>query len=177
MNDIEFDEVNVKLGDRQARIYSMGLRFASIGQPVYIPAHGQVTTYVATIRAESGPLVLVADVDGLGLRNIGVSATNAAQRIALEIGPALARLHGCAPEALHWVALDSEGRFDRWWCSRDPVEHQPLLTPAGSTAEPRSKQAFYDAYPGAARELMLHVIAAALMDPRHEAQSSYAHDH
>lgn len=177
MNEIAFDEHSVQVGDRQARIYSLGLSLAGTAQALCVPARGPVTTYVASIQEAAGPLVLVADVEGLGLHNEGVSATNAAHRIAVEIGPALARLHGSEVQQLQWVALDSMGQFDRWWWTPDAVEFQPLLPPPGSTAAPRSKQAFYDAYPFAARELMLQVVAAALGDPRSWAQPSLAETH
>ncbi len=176
---IVFDIVTENLPPGCERMFSARLGLANLSAPFSFDATKQPSTmYVASIRAaaRARPVVLVGDLDGLCLRNTGVSATNAAERVIGEIGPLVAQLHGCDVADLDWVAIDSEGHFDRWWVAQGVPEFQPLLAPPGSEAANRSKDAFKDSYPHAGHALFLQLLKMVVTDPCHEARSA-AQDH
>lgn len=133
------------------------------------PAQACANIYLVAARhsVEQPPLVLLADVDALGLPNVGASATNAAEVVIYRWCEDLAAHFGCESSDLEWVEYDSMAQFDRIVPTREGVRFEPLLAP-GST--PRTRAAFDLAYPALAGDLMRQLVLMALTDPRHELQ-------
>ncbi len=169
-SSIAFDVTTVTLPTGKERMLCARAALPHLTAPISFDLTDHAATmYIASLRPNPGarPLVVVADVDGLCLKNHGASVTNAAERVVAEIGPALAQLHGVALVDLEWIAVDSEGFYDRWWPARDSLEFQPLLAPAASGIPNRSKEAFHATYPKAGFALTRELVWMVVNDTCH----------
>ncbi len=100
---------------------------------------------VAGSMHASFALVLVADLQALGLPNRGASATNAMDRIVSRFGVLSARF-ALPPRTLVWVELDSDGHFDMVYPTEGSCVFGPLRSVTGRVRA-RSIHAFEELFP------------------------------
>lgn len=114
------------------------------------------------------PIALVADVAGLGIPNVGASATDAADAVVRQFGPLVAQVLSCQPADIGWVCVGPDARYDHWKSAGDRamVQASPI---EGTTPglPPRCREAFDDLYPDL-YDLNLRMVWLALHDPVHQ---------
>jgi hypothetical protein len=172
IQEVHLDAMMVAIagGTRPLMSTRMLMRFAG-GKVEFPDDHTPCGLYLQVLSPALGaaPLVVVADVDALGMKNPGTSATNAAAGIVATCAPGIASAMDCSTTDLQWVCRDSMGYYDRWLPATDgrgEVAFAPLMHPQ-SSEQHRTQAAFEASYPAIAAVLIKHMVRMAVTDPRH----------
>lgn len=110
-------------------------------------------------------LVLVADLEALGLPNRGASATNAMDWIVSRFGVLSARF-ALPPRMMVWVELDSDGHFDMVFPGSSTCAFGPVRSISGR-APSRSIRAFEELFPVVGPAVLSLLPQAPLRASRH----------